>query len=131
MGMEMKLIPELVNMLAECCIPQSYDADYVRIEGIVRTFTFDKKKLEEHREQIIDLVDWLPDEFFEDKGGGWSFLNLCNDRDGVQWTGLHQDMETLCCLAIAVDKGKWLLPREVWSSLPGAMPYISFTPRVE
>jgi hypothetical protein len=65
----------------------------------------------------------LPDMFKESGGGGWSFLNACDDRHGNQWTGLHQRMEQLFQLGIGIDKVECQLPREVWPALPGGMPY--------
>ena len=66
-----------------------------------------------------------PEEFGEDTGGGWSFLNSCNDRSGRQWTGLHLTMEQLWCLGIAVGRARYTLPRDFWEVLPGGMPYLT------
>jgi hypothetical protein len=58
-----------------------------------------------------------------DSGGGWSFLNACVTKDGVQWTDLHRTVEALVVLGIAAGKVAWMLPRKIWSALPGGMPY--------
>jgi hypothetical protein len=71
------------------------------------------------------MLSDLPDEFQARKGGGWSFLNACMDRHGHQWTGLHQQQERLFALGIACGKARWLFPRQLWTSLPGGMPYVS------
>jgi len=63
----------------------------------------------------------------EGGGGGWSFLQLCEDDHGEQWTGLHKVMDELLMLAIATKHARILLPRELWSALPGGMPYIMFS----
>jgi len=65
----------------------------------------------------------LPDEFHTGKGGGWSFLDACNDRNGAQWTSLHRTMDQLVCLGHAIGAVSFCLPREMWKILPGGMPY--------
>lgn len=79
-----------------------------------------------HRDDIYSMVQDLPNEFRISGGGGWSFLNLCERKDGVQWTGDHRTQEALCVTAIGTGLAQWLLPRELWSALAGEMPYIAF-----
>jgi len=94
----------------------------IEAEGIKSTFGFHPDRVEKHRKKIIEFLKEMPEEF--SKGGGWSFLNLCNTEDGKQWTGLHVIMEQLVCLGIAIGKVSYCLPREMWSALPGGMPYV-------
>ena len=70
------------------------------------------------------MLSQLSDHFMETKGGGWSFLNACNRGDGKQWADLHADMEALFVIGIAAGKVRWCLPREMWPSLYGGMPYV-------
>jgi len=65
----------------------------------------------------------LPEQFKGSAGGGWSFLNACDDKHGNQWTDLHLRMEQLFQLGIGIGKVKCLMPRAMWSALPGGMPY--------
>lgn len=97
---------------------------HVRAEGISMTVGFNLERLESHRAEIESMLSELPEEFFESGGGGWSFLNACNDRHGNQWTGLQLRMDQLFQLGIAIGRVKYLLPREVWSVLPGGMPHL-------
>jgi hypothetical protein len=60
----------------------------------------------------------------ESGGGGWSFLNFCQDRHGTLWTGMHQTCEELIVLGIGLGMVKWCLPRGMWDALPGGMPYL-------
>jgi hypothetical protein len=60
-------------------------------------------------------------------GGGWSFLQACVNRDGEMWTDSHRIMENLFLLGIAIEKANSLLPRELWSRLPGGVPYLATT----
>jgi hypothetical protein len=119
-----------VERLALACLGKndSEPGSRIVVEGIVRNFDFSAERIAEHRSEIKALIRELPSEFMSDGGGGWSFLNLCNDRHGHLWTGLHAVMEALCCLAIGAGIGKWQLPREMWDVLPGGMPYVVFTP---
>ena len=96
------------------------------IEGIVHKVAFDPGRVAGQRDAVVAMIADLQDEFITTRGGGWSFLNLCMDRHGNQWTGLHLAMEQLCMLAIALELGRWVLPKELWSALPGGMPYVQF-----
>jgi len=97
----------------------------ISTEAVVTTFGFHPDRVAAHRAEIIELLADFPDEFYASKGGGWSFLNFCQTRDGRQWTGEHSTMEALMALGIAVGAVTVLMPREMWSALPGGMPYIA------
>jgi hypothetical protein len=120
--------PSRVKVIFSDCIWESeglIDPDKnIEVAGILHTFGFNKDKVEEHREEITKCLDQLPDEFKKSGGGGWTFLNACNTKDGEQWTGLHLVMEQLFCLGMAIDLVKYTLPREMWSIFPGSMPYM-------
>jgi hypothetical protein len=123
----MKLTPQAVDDLMHKCLFAEGEAhnDAIEVEGIVSKFGFDPKRVTSHSADIGDLLAELPDNFHVSKGGGWSFLNACEDRHGNLWTGEHRTMEHLFCLGIAAGKAQWLLPRDMWSALPGGMPYVS------
>jgi hypothetical protein len=99
------------------------DPKAVTVEGIVWNAVLNPAKLDEHRELITKMLMELPDQFRQSAGGGWSFLNACDDRHGVQWTGLHQTMGMLFMLGEGIGKVVKPLPREMWNVLPGGMPY--------
>ena len=96
-------------------------------EGVVHVFNFVPTKLEEHRDEVTTMLQNLPLAFRPVElggGGGWSFLNACQDANDEQWTGLHQRMEQLLCLGIAMGLAEWVLPKDMWPALPGGMPYV-------
>jgi len=99
--------------------------EMIEVQGIISRFGLHKERVYKHKEKIIEFLKELPEEFF--KGGGWSFLNLCNDKDGNQWTGLQAIMQELVCLGIAIGKVKYTIPKETWAALPGGMPYVSIS----
>jgi hypothetical protein len=93
--------------------------DAVIVRGVIARFGFDPKKLEKNKDNIATLLACLPEAFSD---GGWSFLNACQDRNGVQWGG-HRDIDELICLGLATKQVEFCTPRETWSSFPGGVPY--------
>lgn len=93
-------------------------------EGIVGRSWFHPERLEQKRELIEKMLDELPDNFKKSKGGGHSFLTMCQDKNDNQWTGLHWQMDALIMLGNAIGKLRFCMPREMWVILPGGMPYL-------
>ena len=124
--MKDKLTAERVETtFMDCLFKEGEDtSNYVEAKGITTNVGFHPKRLASHKSEVDEMLGELPSEFQKDNGGGWSFLNACNDKDGNQWTGLHRTMEQLFLLGIALERVKIQLPREVWSALPGGMPYL-------
>ena len=87
-------------------------------DAIVRKYGFDRDRIEIHKPEIREMLDELPEVFKE----GMSFLNACYDKHGYHW-GEHIDMGTLFALGQAAGMVESCLPREMWSLLPGGMPY--------
>jgi hypothetical protein len=101
--------------------------DAVVVEGIVNTYGFQPQRLESHRDEITKMLQGLPWQFRPTNvggDGGWSFLNACEDANGELWTGEHRTVEALLVLGIGLGLAEWLLPKEIWSALPGGMPYV-------
>ena len=123
--------PEKVNEVfldclfkdAEITAGQTPD-NAVLVEGITAKVGFHRERLEGNRETVKQWLSLLPAEFRKDSGGGWTFLNACNEADGTQWTGLHQRMDQLFMLGIGLGMAHWLLPRDMWAILPGGLPYV-------
>lgn len=94
------------------------------VEGVLGSFGFHAGRVKIHETEIIAMLKEMQPEFFKSTGGGWSFLNLCQDRNGNQWTDFHKTVNELICLGIAIKKVRYLLPREMWDCFPGGMPYV-------
>lgn len=136
----MKIDPQRVEQLFIECLANApedrdlaalaADSEYTIVEGIMHTTGFSTEKLESHRAEIVEMLSWLPTDFRDNVaaggGGGWSFLNACEDREGVLW-GSHPVMDQLFQLGIGLGVARWLLPRKFWPALPGGMPYVSVT----
>lgn len=115
------------EVFKQCFFDEGEDTSgHIVAEGVMVKVAFDPKRVQAQKENIISMLDQLPDEFKESSGGGWSFLNACNTKDDKQWADLHQTVDELVCLGKAIGKLKFTLPREFWSSLPGGMPYFIF-----
>ena len=95
----------------------------VEAEGLLSFFGFHKDRLSGYRDEVIEALEQLPDEFHKNDGGGWSFLNMCKTKDEQFW-GEHQNMEQLLALAIGLDLAGYCSPRKSWTSLPNGMPFI-------
>jgi hypothetical protein len=126
-GEIMKLTAKNVEEVFKDCLFYDLEdtSNAVLVDGVTGKFGFNPDRLKEHEKNITSLLNGLPKEFKRDSGGGWSFLNACNDKDGNQWTGLHLIMEQLVVLGIATKKVEFTLPKDMWSILPGGMPYFT------
>src|SRR5580698_3030512 len=94
----------------------------VLVEAIQATIGFHPDRLESHREEVRNMLSDLPLQFRKGIGGGWSFLNACNDKDGNLWTGEHKTVMELVALGIGLGLAGYCLPRSMWDALPGSMP---------
>jgi hypothetical protein len=109
------------KLFRECLAPSPEGA--ILVQGVINTAAFRPEVIETHRDEIRALLAELPEPFQENGGGGWSFLNACDDSHGNQWTGMQQTMEHLFMLGLAICEVVELVPRELWSALPGGVPY--------
>jgi hypothetical protein len=121
----MPISSERVTEIFTACLSGKDNPNMLVVEGVVRKFGFDKEKLDVHAQEIHNMLLQLPSEFID--GGGWSFLNACADKDGDQWTGDQAVVDQLVCLGIGIGKVEYCMPRELWSVLPGGVPYFVVT----
>lgn len=121
-----KLDAGRVNEIFIACLFQAGEdtSKHVAAHGVMVNVGFHPERLESFKDEIKGMLEELPNEFMQSGGGGWSFLNLCVDKHGNQWTGFHQTMDELVILGLATGLVDFVMPREAWSALPGSMPYI-------
>ena len=113
-------VRRISDIVRDCLFREGEDTSTaVLAEGIVRKFGFHPDRLKGHQSEIVAMLEQLPEEFHND---GWSFLNACIDRDGNQW-GEQRDVEELFALGGALGIVKCQMPRDMWSMLPGGVPY--------
>lgn len=122
----MELTSENVKaVFKDCLFRNKKEVEFPNmVEGIRTTVGLHPGRLEKHELDIVALCNQLPDNFKKSVGGGWSFLNLCMNNQGNQWTGDHADMEQLMILGLAIGKIELLASRSMWIVFPGGMPYL-------
>lgn len=103
------------------------------VSGIIQNFGFHPERLKKHQEDICSFIEQLPRAFIvglrdgEEGGGGWSFLNLCTNKDDQLWCDSQRDAEALYALAAGLNLAGFCMPQEFWTALPGGMPYVWFS----
>lgn len=113
----------VTEVLKRCLYDTGEDtSNHIKAQGVQLNIGFDPIRLEKERANIEIMLADLPKEFQKASGGGMSFLNACLTKDGYQW-GEHSNIDELICLGQAIGKVKFPMPRELWSALPGGMPY--------
>jgi hypothetical protein len=122
-------IAKIVNETITYCLfaadelENGIPADAIIVEGITMKLGFHAGRVEEKKPIIKELLNEMPSQFHE---SGWTFLNLCQDKNGNQWADLHRTMEALVVLGIAVGMASFCFQRDLWKSLPGGVPYVRF-----
>lgn len=105
----------------DCLFKDGEDtSNHIKVEGIVQNFGFHPQRLEDKRELITAILAELPAVFKE----GYTFLNICETKNGELWSGSHERCEQLVVLAIGLGLMDYCFPREMWLILPGSMPYV-------
>lgn len=102
--------------------------DAILVRSVRLYLGFKPKALESQREKVIEFINELPITFRSDLpngGNGASFLDLCVDKNNNIWAA-HGDVDNLIALAIGLNLGEFCMPRDMWSILPGGMPYVRF-----
>lgn len=102
----MKLTSENVEAIFKDCLAESDEKIRQIISGVRIKAGFNRDKVTANRDNILSMLSCLPKEFHAFKGGGWTFLNLCVDADGRQWTDFHQMCDMLVCLGIVYQNAK-------------------------
>lgn len=122
----MKLTGENVHLIfLHCLFKEDEPTENHKVaEGVKLKIGFHPERLKESEQAIAEMLDCLHDNFKKSGGGGWTFLNMCEDKDGELWTGVHAVVDELVTLGIATGKMSFLLPRENWEAFPSGLPYV-------
>jgi hypothetical protein len=113
---------ERVSEIFMDCLSQENE-ESIKIEGIAHDVIFNPTRLEKYRKEVFEMLKELPENFMKSKGGGWSFLNACLDKNGDQWTSFHLVMEQLFLLGLGLKLVESVMPKNMWKMFPGGMPY--------
>ncbi len=114
------------HIFFECLTESLQDSpDAIKVYGINITPVFRPEKLDIHRADIVSMLEQLPDTFHVGSGDGWTFLNMCIDRNGAQWTDLHRTCDMLLTLGIGIGACQFTIQqRDLWKMIAGSMPQI-------
>lgn len=93
--------------------------DFVECHGIIINVAFHKERLISHKEDVKSFLCELNPNFSK----GLSFLEMSLDKDGNQW-GEHRNAEQLILLGYGLGYISYLIPKVLWSQLPGGVPFI-------
>jgi len=93
------------------------------VHGVTTHVGFNPAQLEKRKADIASMLGQLPEKFTK----GWSFLNGCMTENGIHW-GEQLNVDQLFMLGTGIDRVTCPLPREVWSALPGGVPYYQVLP---
>lgn len=96
----------------------------VFVEAVLRGAAFDLARLDAYRQEIIELLMELPDEFMEDRGDGALITHAALDRHGHWWAPHIHDAEHLFLLSIAIGCARFTVLPELWYTNPSLQPYI-------
>src|SRR6478735_6010944 len=121
MGIFEKLSAANVEHIFKRCLlnDDEKNLEHIYEHGVKIEVYFKTSELKKYRQRITEMISQLPETFLQHKGGGWSFLNLCLNKDGQQWTDSHEVCDMLVCLGLAIDKIAFCLHRDMWSIFPG------------
>ena len=96
--------------------------DYVVVHAIYgRDKALHRQRLEASRAEVIQMLSNLPPEFL--MAGGSSFCNMHLDSSYKAW-GSELAAHELLLLAHGLGLAHYVLPKPLWASMPGGMPFI-------
>jgi len=122
----MKLSTNNVISIFDNCLSNKYTKkeNILNVKSVNFNIKFDLEKILKNTNDINSMINELPNNFKENIGGGWSFLNIIINNKGEIWTSEHIIADKLVSLGLATNKLSFLLEKDVWKILPGGMPYI-------
>lgn len=115
----------VIKAFVECAIPNGkrVKKDSIIVDGVSGPQAFRKDILETHRTNVKMMLAELPPKYFT--SGGATFNDLWDHSDGTRWTGTLSVMDMLLMLGLALGYVQYILPRDLWVTLPGRLPWLS------
>ena len=119
---------EIHDMILDCLFKEGEPTDkFVAASGVVGNFGFHPDRLASYKPKLAEMIGDLHPAFLKEVGGGWTFLNLCMDKNEHTWTDSQRVADEFLCLCVGNNLAQILIPRDMWSMLPGVVPYVVFS----
>ena len=118
-------IDNVTNLYTKCLLSNlDFDIDGLTCnfsvgEGVATRCAFSTERLNANRENIACMIDQL-----QDIETAPSFLSLYYNQEGKKWTDEAMVVEMLVQMGTAASMLSFLYPPEIWSLLPGGVPYV-------
>ncbi len=90
--------------------------------GRQNEFGFFPERLNARKEEIMNMLLELPDQFKESEGGGYPFISAQYRKDMTFWTTNLQHVEQLMAMGHALGFIVFRTKKELWKDLPGGGP---------
>lgn len=100
--------------------PDERPLRYVVAQCFGLAIPFNEERLDENRQQILDMLNLLPEAFRTEDG--ISFFEAHWRNDGAEWTQKQVDVEWLILLGLAIEEVEYTLPRGL-AATPADLPY--------
>lgn len=121
MLIEAKRVHEIFN---DCLFKDGENHDeFLPASGLTVNVGLHPQRIESYADEIHSMLLNLQDEFQEDKGGGYTFLNMVMDKEGNHCME-QMTAQELLLLGLASGWACTPMPRELWIALPGGVPYV-------
>lgn len=108
------LTAETVGQIYVACVHQDGEPTHEMVvaTSIRSSETFNRTRLAQYREHIVQLLAQLPAEFRTPEGEVAS--KACYDQFGVQWTRVPSQVDWLFALGVAIEAAAILGPVSHW-----------------
>ena len=102
------------------CYSKISTEETITIDGVFHSYIFEKEKINSERKYIEMLLSKVS----QTLNVGCPFLKLNTTYTGSIWTNNTEEIEKLLVLGIAINKIRFLKPRDRWKSFPNGIPFI-------
>lgn len=125
----MSINPSRVTELLSSCLFKDNEivdgktiVPYKEVNGVQLHLGLHPERLEATREEVSGMLKQLPVTL--DSVEGISFLEICTDKDGNLWTGMHKTCDELVTLGVGLDLLEFTMAKELWVICPGGLPMV-------